>query len=228
MSSHTREIRTSVVLICLCLISAPTFAQDDSLRYFEFALHGAGPDEHFRAATSDSATLAMIDQQLALPESERALHINGLIDSGSGGHNTTAGGVFHWSWHLTPNQWQLVEVSIELCDGTPSMVEADLDYWLHTVGAFCPWGSYVSHEVNPPCCRGTRGNIDNGIDDEVTLSDLTRMIYLLFISVDDFHCYEEANVDESQPEGPGSVTLGDLTLLIDHLFISLEPLPPCP
>lgn len=35
----------------------------------------------------------------------------------------------------------MAEVTIELCDGTPSLVEADLDYWLNAVGRFCPWSA---------------------------------------------------------------------------------------
>jgi hypothetical protein len=35
----------------------------------------------------------------------------------------------------------MAEMTIELCDGTPSLVEADLDYWLDTVQRFCPWGA---------------------------------------------------------------------------------------
>ncbi|MFO0470430.1 MAG: hypothetical protein ACK51Z_05245, partial [Pseudomonadota bacterium] len=30
-----------------------------------------------------------------------------------------------------------------LCAGRPTLVEADLAYWLSTVRRFCPWGSYV-------------------------------------------------------------------------------------
>jgi hypothetical protein len=36
---------------------------------------------------------------------------------------------------------------MELCDGRPSMVEADLPYWLGTVKRFCPWGAKVVGEV---------------------------------------------------------------------------------
>jgi hypothetical protein len=38
-------------------------------------------------------------------------------------------------------------VSIELCDGRPAMVEADLNYWLTRVGSFCPWGARVVAEL---------------------------------------------------------------------------------
>jgi hypothetical protein len=35
----------------------------------------------------------------------------------------------------------MAEVTIELCDGRPSMVEENLDYWVDTVRFFCPWGA---------------------------------------------------------------------------------------
>lgn len=85
-----------------------------------------------------------------------------------------------------------------------------------------------SIEVPSGCCQGNRGNTDGSIEDNPTLGDLTVMIDHLFISLDPIDCWEEANVDESQPEGAGSVTLGDLTVMIDNLFISLAPMPPCP
>ena len=31
-------------------------------------------------------------------------------------------------------------------DGNPELVEADLDYWINTVGRFCPWSSIVVEE----------------------------------------------------------------------------------
>lgn len=46
-----------------------------------------------------------------------------------------------WSWHIDPEDIHMAEITIELCDGTPSQVEADLDYWLSTVQRFCPWGA---------------------------------------------------------------------------------------
>ena len=78
------------------------------------------------------------------------------------------------------------------------------------------------------CCVGLRGNVDDDPLDQVSLGDLTALIDVLFISLNDPACWEEANVDESTPEGPGSVSLGDLTALIDVLFISLDDPAPCP
>jgi hypothetical protein len=43
------------------------------------------------------------------------------------------------AWHL--RNVRLAEVTIELCDGRPSDVDDDLDYWIGTVKRYCPWGA---------------------------------------------------------------------------------------
>ena len=48
------------------------------------------------------------------------------------------------SWHVDPEDIQMAEVTIELCDGTPSQVEGNLDYWLNTVKRFCPWSARIT------------------------------------------------------------------------------------
>ncbi len=56
------------------------------------------------------------------------------------------GGTFYnqpWNWHIDPDDIQMVELTIELCDGRPSDVEADIDYWVNTVGRYCPWGAVI-------------------------------------------------------------------------------------
>lgn len=62
--------------------------------------------------------------------------IGGLL-AGDGGFNAP------WGWHMDPATVHTADMAIELCDGRPSMVEADLAYWLGTVGQFCPWGAKV-------------------------------------------------------------------------------------
>ena len=64
--------------------------------------------------------------------------VNGTLRSGDGGFNQP------WSWHLDPESITIADLTIELCDGRPSMVEDDLDYWIGTVGQFCPWGGRLS------------------------------------------------------------------------------------
>ena len=78
------------------------------------------------------------------------------------------------------------------------------------------------------CCVGYRGNLDGDPYDEVSLGDLVALLDVMFGSLEPPACWEEANLDQSQPEGPGSVSLSDLTVMIDVLFISLAPPPDCP
>ena len=63
--------------------------------------------------------------------------ISGKLVRGNGGFNTT------WGWHLEPSSVTAPDLAIELCDGRPSMVQADLDYWMASVKQFCPWGATV-------------------------------------------------------------------------------------
>ena len=44
------------------------------------------------------------------------------------------------------DEWTLTEFAIELCDGNAVLVSQDVDYWVDTVGQFCPWGSYAANE----------------------------------------------------------------------------------
>ena len=63
--------------------------------------------------------------------------VNGELRRGSGGFNQP------WSWHLAPDTVRFVDVTIELCDGRPSDIEADLDYWVDVVDRYCPWGTEI-------------------------------------------------------------------------------------
>jgi hypothetical protein len=67
----------------------------------------------------------------------RHKHVHGKLVRGDGGFNQP------WSWHLDPNNTTMAEVSMEICDGTPGMVESHLDYFLDTVKYFCPGGSQI-------------------------------------------------------------------------------------
>jgi aldose sugar dehydrogenase len=49
-----------------------------------------------------------------------------------------------WSWHPDPADVVFADAAIELCDGLPSAVEADKDYWINTVGSYCPWAAMVT------------------------------------------------------------------------------------
>lgn len=53
-----------------------------------------------------------------------------------------------WSWHIDSEDIVMAEMTIELCDGLPSHVEENLDYWVDTVGRFCPWSAELVEIVD--------------------------------------------------------------------------------
>lgn len=67
--------------------------------------------------------------------------VNGDIEAGDGGFNRP------WGWHMVPSTVHTTDAAIELCDGRPSLVEADLAYWLGTVKQYCPWGAKVVRRI---------------------------------------------------------------------------------
>jgi len=98
-----------------------------------------GKAGQFSARTSDPRVIGLARKELAKPERERTLHVNGRLAAGADGNAP-------WHWHLEDNGWNLVELSMGGCDGTPELVENDPEYWLGTVMRFCPWQAYVLEE----------------------------------------------------------------------------------
>ena len=98
----------------------------------EFVVEVEG--ERFRLRTSNPATASALD---ARRRAGTLGVVAGRIVRGDGGFNAP------WSWHLDPLSIEVPQVSIELCDGRPSMVQGDLDYWVDTVGMYCPWAARV-------------------------------------------------------------------------------------
>lgn len=74
----------------------------------------------------------------ALQRGEATANIpNGRIlrGSGAGGHNAP------YSWHLDPADVEMADVTIELCDGSPSYVQANIAEYVDVIGRYCPWGA---------------------------------------------------------------------------------------
>jgi hypothetical protein len=79
-----------------------------------------------------------IEQVLALSNGQSAARIpSGRLVKGREAYNAP------WSWHIDPEDVEMAEVTMELCDGRPSDVEKDIDYWVGTVGRFCPWSAVL-------------------------------------------------------------------------------------
>jgi len=122
---------------------------DSSYVFFTIGIHGAEDTSNYVVTTNNNDLIDQCHEQLALPEDERFLHINGFLDYGDSGFNQP------WSWHIIPNEWVLAEMSIGTCNGEPEDVESDLDYWIGTVGQLCNWGSFIKEEI------GTDQNTDS-------------------------------------------------------------------
>ena len=98
----------------------------------EFVIEVEG--ERFRLRTSNPATATALDERA---RSGVLGVVAGRLVRGDGGFNTP------WSWHLDPLSIDVPDAAIELCDGRPSMVQGDLDYWVDTVRSYCPWAARV-------------------------------------------------------------------------------------
>ena len=98
----------------------------------EFVIEVSG--ERFRVRTTNPATASALDQRR---RSGTLGVVLGRLVRGDGGFNGP------WNWHLDPGSIEVPDAAIELCDGRPSMVQADLDYWVDTVQSYCPWEARV-------------------------------------------------------------------------------------
>ena len=77
-----------------------------------------------------------IDQVIALSHGQSNAKIpSGRVIKGQVSYNKP------WTWHIDSQDIAMAEVTIELCDGIPSYVEAHLDDWIASVGYFCPWSA---------------------------------------------------------------------------------------
>ena len=135
-----RNLITVILLIAYgCTGSSTDSGSQNPVATFEL-IHTV-QNETFVAQTSDPDVIAKARSELSKPMGERQLHINGSIAAGAGGVNDP------WSWHFNIGEWDLVEVSAEVCDAWPSYIENNLEDWMQSVGAFCPWSGRVSKEL---------------------------------------------------------------------------------
>ncbi|MGH8906323.1 MAG: hypothetical protein ACRD0K_07375 [Egibacteraceae bacterium] len=106
-----------------------------------FVVEVAG-EERFRLLLEDPEKIAEAKRVM---EAGRVGVVSGRLAAGDGGFNAP----FHW--HLAPSSVEFPDVAIELCDGRPSDVEADLDYWLNNVRRFCPWSAKIVAQDDEAC-----------------------------------------------------------------------------
>ena len=89
--------------------------------------------EQFVVRSTHAETIAQLREAAA---GRRQGFPAGPLRRGDGGFNAP------WSWHLDPAETRLVEAAIEVCDGTPSYVEAHVGDF----PTYCPWGARILRE----------------------------------------------------------------------------------
>ena len=87
--------------------------------------------ERFKARLTDPADIEVARQLLAgedAPSIPNGLVVRGVTDVNEG-----------YTWSLDPDDFEFADVTIEVCDGIPSDVEAGLV----TSERYCPWSAIV-------------------------------------------------------------------------------------
>ena len=125
-----------LVLIAFIALAACDDEVTDPVSGPVFVIEAAG--QEFRVLISDTAVARQARQLIG---SNQSINLNGEIARGNGGFN--AG----YRWHLKPNTVEFADMTIEVCDGEPSFVEQNVDYFVDTVKRYCPWGIKVKKEL---------------------------------------------------------------------------------
>jgi len=119
---RSRDVVLAGLLLCSCGGESP------SRGYTDFLV--AVGTETFVLRSTDPETIRLATENFAGKNHRFPL---GPLRAGDGGFNAP------WSSHLDPDQTRLVEVAIEVCDGTPSYVEAHLADF----PTYCPWSARI-------------------------------------------------------------------------------------
>ena len=129
-----------LALIAVTILTAGLAACNDGVGVSTggtFVVRVEGEDFRVRI---DNALLATKARRMMVGAEDDQI-INAELARGDGGFNTGYG------WHMKPSTVTFADMTIELCDGRPSDVQADIDYWVDTVGRYCPWGGRIVSEI---------------------------------------------------------------------------------
>lgn len=104
-----------------------------------FKVEAIGPDlkpftETFSVWVTNGQTIEDLFEMEAGVGANRIVAGPILEGPGQGDHNAP------YSWHLDPEEVQVVDAAMEVCDSRPSIVEANLEAFL-AIGLFCPWAA---------------------------------------------------------------------------------------
>ncbi len=86
-----------------------------------------------------------------------------------------------------------------------------------------PWSHHYALFVTSGCCSGYTGNVDCDPENRVDISDLTRLVDYMYVTLAPLCCVDEANID-----GLDGVDAADLIGLLNYLYFpSAAPPIPC-
>jgi PKD repeat protein len=135
------------ILLFLCV----TFSQSSaSTVYFLVGeLPGLPPRyESYVIPLSDPADIAHARDLITYGPGVGNAIVAAKIAKGANGINRNYLDPYHtpWSWHVS-DFLDFYDMAMEICDGGPSFVENDLDYWVDTVGQICFWRFTIVAEL---------------------------------------------------------------------------------
>lgn len=121
---HLRTLICGLALIVAVSCSHPSSPSGPT----EFIVDVGG--ERFVLRTTNAETIRLASENM---QGLNRRFPAGPLRDGNGGFNGP------WTWHLDPDQTQMVEAAIEVCDGKPSYVEAHKSDF----PTYCPWSARV-------------------------------------------------------------------------------------
>ncbi len=150
------------ILLCSFLSAA---AAGDEVRWFVVSeIPPVERNQSYLLPLSDPDEIAQARQLIAEgPGGSVGSIVSARLVGGSDGFNrdVRAPGGPLWSWHVT-ELLGFADLTIELCDGWPGLVEEDVDGFIANTGAtVCFWGYTITEELeSAPGYRATR--LDSG------------------------------------------------------------------
>lgn len=95
-------------------------------------------EESFRVWITNPATIQQV-LDLEVGASTASIPTGRILDGpGTGDHNAP------WTWHLDPEDIEMADFTIEVCDATPSYVEDNKREFIDVVLRYCPWSAELA------------------------------------------------------------------------------------
>ncbi len=128
-------------LVAALLTAVASVSCGERSSHFVFRHTGSlGDVRSFVASTTNPDVIALAREELTRSADERTLYIQGRVAEGDGGLNEG------WDWHFVPNEWELVDESVEICDADPEFIDATLLDWVEKIGRYCPRAARLDEE----------------------------------------------------------------------------------